>query len=319
LNPPGGIYTTGTVVMVSANPNIGYAFGNWSGDLNGSVNPTSLTMTGNKSVTANFSVLPPGNRNVLLVAGASGSNASDLAISNRLQSLGYTVQMVLDTPSNATNANGKGLVLISATVSSGNVTTKFRDVAVPVINWETQLQDDFGFATSSGNAASQTNLNITNPGHPLAAGLSAGLRTVATAAGDFSWGEPGGSPIIIARLNDNSHPCLYAYESGAPMNGGRNAPARRVHLFLQNNTFASLNTDGLKLFDAAVSWAIGQAVPIWFLPPLLQGGQLRFEWVGGGTLQTATNVLGTWNDVPGGTSPYLAPATNAAQFFRVKQ
>ena len=62
LNPPGGVYTTGTVVTVTANANIGYAFGNWSGDLSGSVNPTTITMNGNKSVTANFNVLPPGNQ-----------------------------------------------------------------------------------------------------------------------------------------------------------------------------------------------------------------------------------------------------------------
>jgi len=33
-------------------------FSGWSGDLNGSVNPTNLTMDGNKSVTANFSLQP---------------------------------------------------------------------------------------------------------------------------------------------------------------------------------------------------------------------------------------------------------------------
>jgi hypothetical protein len=98
------------------------------------------------------------------------------------------------------------------------------------------------------------------------------------------------------------------------MNGGTNAPARRAHLFLQNNTFASLNVDGLRLFDAAVRWA----APVRFQPPVLQGGQLRLEWVGGGTLQTATNLPGAWSDVPGGTSPFLTGPTNAAQFFRVK-
>jgi hypothetical protein len=210
-------------------------------------------------------------------------------------------------------------VLISSTVSSVNVTNKFQNVAVPVINWEGGLQDDFGFATSSGTANNQTNLNITNPGHDLAGGLAAGTHTVATTPGDFSWGEPGGNPILIARLNDGSHPCLYAYEPGEAMSIGT-APARRVHLFLQNNTFASLNSDGLKLFDAAVIWAIGQAVvPAgWVQPPLLQGGQLRLEWVGG-TLQTTTNLAGPWSDVSGATSPHLAPTTNAAQFFRLRQ
>ena len=115
-----------------------------------------------------------------------------------------------------------------------------------------------------------------------------------------------------------AHPCLYAYETGAAMTSGT-APARRVHLFLQNNTFASLNTDGLKLFDAAVGWATGQAGPSWFHPPVLQGGQLRLEWVGGGTLQSATNLPGTWSDVSGAASPYLTSTTNSAQFFRVKQ
>jgi hypothetical protein len=261
LNPPGGIYDSGTVVTVTANPNIGYKFGNWSGDLVGSVNPTTITMNGNKSVTANFSALPPGSMNVLFVVGASGNNPSDLAISNRLQQAGYTVQMILDNASTTGDATGKGLVIVSSTVGSANVTTKFRDVTVPVINWETGLQDDFGFANTSGNTGSQTNLNLTNPGHPLAGGLSAGIHTVATNAGDFSWGEPGGNPIIIARLNGGStNPCIYAYETGAVMAVGT-APARRVHLFLQNNTFVSLNANGLSLFDAAVSWAVGQVHP----------------------------------------------------------
>ncbi len=267
----------------------------------------------------------PGSNSVLLVVGDAASlGASDTAIRNRLQNYGFTVQVVSDDLASTADATGKAVILTSATVSSAQVNTKFRDVAVPVINWEYGLEDDYGFTGDANTAryftASQRNLIITNVGHPLAAGLAAGTRTVATVAGDFSWGEPGGSPITIARLNDgSSHPCLYAYETGAAMTAGT-APAQRVHLFLQNNTFASLNADGLKLFDAAVSWAVGQvaAPPSWVQPPVLQGGQLRLEWVGG-TLQTTTNVSGPWSEVPGAVSPRLQPTTNPAQFFRVKQ
>ncbi len=56
MNPPGGIYTTGTVVMVTATPNSGYAFSHWSGSLGGSVNPATVTMNGDKNVTANYVV-----------------------------------------------------------------------------------------------------------------------------------------------------------------------------------------------------------------------------------------------------------------------
>jgi len=341
-------------------------------------------------LTVNTNTL--GSNSVLLVVGDAASlGASDTAIRNRLQNYIFTVQVVSDEQAASADATGKALIITSSTVSSSQVNTKFRDVAVPVINWEYGLEDDYGFATSYGTASSQTTLNITNAGHPLAAGLPAGIRTVATVAGDFSWGEPGGSPIIIARLNDGSnHPCLYAYETNAAMTTGT-APARRVHLFLQNETFVSLNADGLKLFDAALKWAmnltslakpsasitqpatgdvfaegtnilitasasdldgtvvkveyfvagttkIGEStnaptfsftwtnapagrydltamatdndgatgvsvavsltIRAWLQSSAQSGGQIHIQWAGGGTLQTATNVPGPWNDVP---------------------
>ncbi len=58
LVPPGGSYTYGTVVSVSAVPATGWHFDSWSGHLTGSTNPTSLTMDGNKSITATFVVNP---------------------------------------------------------------------------------------------------------------------------------------------------------------------------------------------------------------------------------------------------------------------
>ena len=48
-------YTYDTVVTLTAMPNAGYRFVNWSGDLSGPQNPKSLTMNGDKSVTAHFS------------------------------------------------------------------------------------------------------------------------------------------------------------------------------------------------------------------------------------------------------------------------
>ncbi len=47
-------YTSGTVVQLTASANAGYGFANWTGDATGADNPVSVTMDGNKSVTANF-------------------------------------------------------------------------------------------------------------------------------------------------------------------------------------------------------------------------------------------------------------------------
>ena len=47
-------------MQLTAVPNVGYLFGSWSGGASGTSNPISVTMSGNKSVTANFraSVVP---------------------------------------------------------------------------------------------------------------------------------------------------------------------------------------------------------------------------------------------------------------------
>jgi uncharacterized repeat protein (TIGR02543 family) len=54
-SPDAASYASGTVVTLTANANPGYHFVNWSGDLSGITNPTIITMTGNKTVTATFS------------------------------------------------------------------------------------------------------------------------------------------------------------------------------------------------------------------------------------------------------------------------
>ncbi len=50
-NPP---YTHGTIVQLTAIPNTGWSFSHWSGDASGTSPVTTVTMTGNKSVTAHF-------------------------------------------------------------------------------------------------------------------------------------------------------------------------------------------------------------------------------------------------------------------------
>ena len=47
-------YATGAVVQLTAIAGTGYSFANWTGDAGGTANPTSVTMSANRSVTANF-------------------------------------------------------------------------------------------------------------------------------------------------------------------------------------------------------------------------------------------------------------------------
>jgi hypothetical protein len=58
LAPPGGSYAPGTVVTLTALPAPGSAFAGWSGELSGTANPATLTMSADRSVTASFVPVP---------------------------------------------------------------------------------------------------------------------------------------------------------------------------------------------------------------------------------------------------------------------
>ncbi|MBC8121892.1 MAG: hypothetical protein H7Y22_08670 [Gemmatimonadaceae bacterium] len=198
---------------------------------------------------------------VLYVAGRTSLSAADRAVYHRLTSRGYKVSVVDDDLATSSDAEGKALVMISATSSAAVVNNKFLDVAVPVLSWEAYILDDLGMTNSSstslGVASGQTQVTIVNSSRPMAGGLS-GTRTLYTASGSMAWGVPGTSAIKIATLKDDSSKVvIFGYEKGAAM-PGMEAPARRVGIFLNDIEASSLNSDGWLLFDAAVRWAKGQ-------------------------------------------------------------
>ena len=72
-DPEQANYNHGTSVELKATPATGYHFVNWSGDVTGTENPDTLTMDGNKTVTANFAI----NTYTLSVSGDYGIVTKD--------------------------------------------------------------------------------------------------------------------------------------------------------------------------------------------------------------------------------------------------
>ena len=78
VSPPGSSYSEGTVVTLTAEPNDGYHFIEYSGDANGNDPVTVVTMTGDKRVAAEFGWVPArGNPGNLLVTGFLGANVRE--------------------------------------------------------------------------------------------------------------------------------------------------------------------------------------------------------------------------------------------------
>jgi exo-beta-1,3-glucanase (GH17 family) len=68
-NPSPGVhyYRKGATVTVLAIPDSGWRFKNWTGDITGTSSPHILTIDGNKTITANFELIPPPQQYLLTV------------------------------------------------------------------------------------------------------------------------------------------------------------------------------------------------------------------------------------------------------------
>lgn len=283
---------------------------------------------GRAGTSASINVVVGTPDTVLYVHGATATG-SDNAIIAGLRQAGMLVVAKTATSSTTADAQGKALIITSSTVGSGDVNTKFRDVAVPVVNWEQALQDDYLMTgntdgTDRGTATAQTTLDIVTAAHPMAAGLS-GTVTVANSATDFSWGLPAAGATRIATVTgDANRVVIYGYDTGATLaNGTTAAPARRVMLFLSDNAYANLTAQGQALVEAAIDWALagGGVTPAPQITGISRSGnQVTITWTGGGELQTAPVVTGgTWTGTGDSDGSYTTTASAAEAYFRVRR
>jgi DNA-binding protein YbaB len=200
----------------------------------------------------------------LLVVKQVPLRPDDDGLRKRLEdSFGFVVDVKVATDVLAAHANGHHVIVVSESVSSSDVGSKFTSLAVPVVSLEPAIFDDLKMTgttsnTDFGAVDNQTQLEMVKVDHPLAAGLPVGNIAVVSSAARFVWGNPGSAAVKIARLVGKPNSWgIFGYEAGATM-VGLNAPARRVGCFVGENTVQLLNEAGKLLFDAAVLWAAGR-------------------------------------------------------------
>jgi hypothetical protein len=201
---------------------------------------------------------------VFFIVGASPLSPGDAVIERHLRAQGLRVVPVVDEVLASVDTGRASLVLISSSVSVMNVGARFRDVAKPVVVAEPLLYDDMGMVQSMvgmgvnrGIEMNVTTLSIVDATHPLAASLR-GNVVIARMATTVSWGTPNASGIRVASLfGQASRVALMAYDTGARM-PELIAPARRVGLFLSDQSAGVLTTEGFALFDAAIAWALSR-------------------------------------------------------------
>ncbi len=180
---------------------------------------------------------------------------ADAALYERLLAVGFDVTLVDNAASSATDVADNCVVILSAVGSSGDVGAKFRDVTVPVVVLESFLYDDMGMVEpGTEGVAGGENIEILDAAHPMAAGL-AGVVNMYLPSAEIGAGVVSPTAQVVAtRPPEPTAAAIFGYASGAMM-VGLPAPARRVGFAASGANASGPTTDGLDLFEAAVSWA----------------------------------------------------------------
>ncbi len=204
---------------------------------------------------------PPAGSGLLFVVGDPAAlTTGDTAVRNRLTAAGHTVTLADDGTVTAGDATGQAAVLISASVSS-SLTSRFRDVTVPVLTWKPWIYDDMRMTGTTADVSygniSASSAAITAAGHPLAAGRTGTVGLYATNQ-TIGFGIPNtgaGGATTVATVS--GQPGIFVYESGASMVGGAPAPGCRIAFPASATSPAAFESGGGALFDAAVGYAAG--------------------------------------------------------------
>ena len=200
----------------------------------------------------------------------------DALIGDFLEGLGHTVTYFDDDESEAdmeAAAAAADLVWISESVGSGNVNTKITEVETPMIVGEPYAWDEMGMTLNSPCITSDvatTEIEIINPSHFLAAGLSGTVTVLTDISGpdgvaQFANGKVGGQGTSIARAtlaDGQTYDQIIVYEKGAqlavnPTDGsGPTAADIRIGMFFHYYAHTMLNENAYALMGAAVKYVL---------------------------------------------------------------
>lgn len=244
-------------------------------------------------------------KKVLMIAdtNAAWHVDSEVELANYLETIGYsvTIQNINEMAGEAFADDQKALAsqfdavylgdsIGSVTISQGDFEGSqffMGELDVPIISQEAYMWDealwvgrdrftDFGDtfqALEEGVVGAFTDMQIADPAHPLAAGLS-GKVPVYTDPYGFNFGytpSMGKGAKVIATVPDKpEHPVLFLYEKGSELVDGSRSPGMRIGMWIgqnvaredlggdgTNNRFDRLTDAGKKLVKAAFDYATG--------------------------------------------------------------
>lgn len=168
---------------------------------------------------------------VLLLSGVNPS-PGDRELGEFLGASGHRVSIASRVPADESTA--PDLVMVTRSADETEAVSAAR-LSIPLIAWGHTVA--LGLATESVVPLSLDAVDIVDPSHPAAAGLSGRVRVYAGPS-KLTWSEPGGDAVIVAREPEAAHPVIAVYSAGTTLADGSSAPAARATTFLGADGFA---------------------------------------------------------------------------------
>jgi CSLREA domain-containing protein len=197
----------------------------------------------------------------LLVVGNTFLSIGDTLIKNLLEKDGFTVTVKADTAVTTADANGWTVVVISESVTSANVNSKFRGSTSGVVVNESALFDDMnmtGAAADQYGVFADTTINVERGSIGRKAGWL-GNHTIVFSGNSLAFGIPSSAqlPTFQAwRTGFPSQAMLFYYPKGMSMVGFV-APGVRVGTCFTNVATGSLAVKGERLLEESILLAAG--------------------------------------------------------------
>jgi hypothetical protein len=124
-------------------------------------------------------------------------------------------------------------------------------------------------------------------------------------------------------------PALAPYIEGRYNDDG--SESKRIELYRvpladnqKNVVFRFVQAGTSSWYWAIDNWGVYSVPSLAVQPPgslsiALSNGQLHISWTGGGVMQSAPDLSGTWTNVPNASNPMLVTPTGSRLFYRLAQ
>lgn len=272
LNPPGGVYPTGTSVTLTANATAGN-FSGWTGDLSGSNSPAVLIMNSNKSVIANFNITGTRKKIAYVTDPAAGTYVNDSKILPALKADTNFVVTEVNATQTGIDYTPYDLVIFSEVPSS----TAPGVAALEGINKPFLMMKVHSYKTAAGawgwtnsttaygQNATETNIVVSDKSHPIFNGVTFYninevnmLSAVASSKG-LTYMDPsafttpsGGAVSSVATVKNNATQSSILQMPAGITVAGTLIPKDFIQIGINSSSYANVTDDGVRIVLNAV-------------------------------------------------------------------